>query len=324
MEYIEVTSKPPEDSQPITLVIGKFDGVHRGHVMLLQKALDYRDGMLAVMSFSDHPNWILRNNIEYKRSLTPLMQKIALLQNLGAERFYNIHFTQKYAQIPARDFVIHYLSRLNIKRLVVGEGFYLGKGRESDTNDLIGYCKEINIAVSVIPLLKDNDEKISSATIRSHIKEGRIDAAGKLLGRHYVVAGEVIHGNALGRELGFPTINLGHGAEQYAPPKAGVYAGSAEICHSPNESEHRHALISAGYRPTVDGGDYLIEANLLDFSGDVYGKKVNLSFYSYLREELKFNNLEELVKQMKLDELQARAYFQMHHTEQAISNISKF
>lgn len=310
MEYIEITSKPPEDTTPLVLVIGKFDGVHRGHSQLLHTASEVHDGMLAVMSFSDHPTWVVKNDPAYDKSLTPLHHKMELLQNHGVKRLYNIHFTKDYARITAEEFVLDHLSRLNIKHIVVGEGFHLGKARESDTLDLIRLCKQIGIPVTVIPLLKEDGEKIDSTTIRSLIKNGEMVGAQSLLGRPYTLRGTVIHGQALGRTLGFPTINLGGEVDQYVLPKPGVYLGVAEIVNGDHGKERRNALISAGYRPTVEGETYLIEAFLLDYSGDLYETHVSLSFVSFLREEIKFSDLDELVEQMKLDERDALLFFE--------------
>ncbi|MFC5650930.1 bifunctional riboflavin kinase/FAD synthetase [Paenibacillus solisilvae] len=310
MEYIEVSSKPPKDSTAISLVIGKFDGVHSGHAKLLQKVREYMDCTLAVMSFSDHPNWILKNDVDFQKSLTPLDHKMELLKLFGVERYYNIQFTKQFAQISAKEFVMEHLSRLNIKHIVVGEGFHLGKGRESDTNDLINLCQQIEVPVTVIPLVKANDVKISSTTIRTMIRDGQVEVAQALLGRPYSVIGSVIHGKALGRTLGFPTINLSGVLEQYVLPKPGIYLGVADIYNDGSPNMQKNTLISAGYRPTVDGESYSIEAYLLDFSGDLYGETVELMFHRYLRPELQFSGLDQLVEQMKLDKLYAQTYFE--------------
>lgn len=311
MEYIEVISKPPEDKAPIVLVIGKFDGMHRGHLQILHTARQFQEGILTVMSFSEHPRWVLQNDPDFSGSLTPINDKLALLEKHGVQRFYNVVFTKEYAQITAKQFVLEHLMRLNIKRIIVGEGFCFGKARESGTTDLIALCKQIDVPVTVIPLLKEKDQPISSTSIRSLIKDGEAEAAELLLGRPYRVTGLVVHGEALGRTLGFPTINLGGEVDQYVRPKPGVYVGVVEIDNENRKNEKYNVLISAGYRPTVDGVAYLIEAYLLDFSGDLYGKQVFLSFVRYLRGEIKFSNLDQLVEQMKLDEINARQFFGM-------------
>lgn len=150
---------------------------------------------------------------------------------------------------------------------------------------------------------------IDSTTIQSFIKNGEMEKAQALLKRPYNVTGTVIHGQALGRKLGFPTINLGGAIDQYVFPKPGVYLGAAEINYENLGDQSLNALINAGYRPTVDGKTYTIEAYLLDFSGDLYGKNVTLSFLSYLRDEIKFTDLNLLIEQMKLDETNARTFF---------------
>ncbi|MFX3635031.1 MAG: bifunctional riboflavin kinase/FAD synthetase [Candidatus Pristimantibacillus sp.] len=310
MEYFEVASIPPVDGAPIVLVIGKLDGVHRGHIELLQHAHQYKDGNLAVMSFSEHPQWVLKGDPAYQQSLLPLEHKRTILENLGVTRLYNIQFTQEYAQTSAEEFVYKHLSQLNIKRLVVGEDFRFGKAGKADTDDLINLCEQIGIPVTVIPLVKVDGEAISRTMIRSLIKNGEVEAAQQLLGRPYCVKGHVVHGEALGRTLGFPTINLGGEVDQYVLPKPGIYVGVAEI-HDEVKLGEWNVLISAGYRPTVDGDSYLIEAYLLNFSGDLYGKKVTLSFLNFVRDELKFVDLDQLVEQMKLDEHHAREYFRM-------------
>lgn len=142
----------------------------------------------------------------------------------------------------------------------------------------------------------------------SFIKNGEMEKVQVLMGRPYYITGTVIHGQALGRKLGFPTINLGGVVDQYVLPKPGVYLGTAEI----NEDlgiQSWNALINAGYRPTVDGKKYTIEAYLLDFSGNLYGKNVTLSFLYYLRDEIKYTDLNALIEQMKLDEIYARTFF---------------
>jgi len=154
---------------------------------------------------------------------------------------------------------------------------------------------------------KKNEGKISSK-IHSLVKEGKMEAVLALLGRPYLISGKVIHGQALGRTLGFPTINLDV-TESYVSPKPGVYIGTVVIHHKDGGNEVWYALISAGYRPTVNGENYLIEAHLIDFNGDLYGKKVSVSFIHYLRAEIKFPDLNSLINQMQQDKLDAKILF---------------
>ncbi|MEF3353229.1 bifunctional riboflavin kinase/FAD synthetase [Paenibacillus sp. GYB006] len=309
MKYIDINSKPVVDSTPITLVIGKFDGIHKGHQELIKVARDYRDGLLSVMSFSEHPLWVLREDPEYISSLTPLKTKLDILQTHGVEQYFNVHFTKEFSDLTAEEFVDIYLNGLNIRRIVIGEDFHFGKMRSWDTDDLISLYMQRGIAVTVIPLVKEKGEKISSSSIRSLVKQGEMETVSNLYGRPYAINGKVIHGKALGRTLGYPTINLGGDADLYVPPNPGIYLGTAEILGEGIDAGRYNALISAGYRPTVNGQSYSIEAYLLDYSGDLYDRMVSLEFLKYVRDEIKFTDLDQLITQMKLDEVYARDYF---------------
>lgn len=306
MEYFDVFFKPEKDDTPLVLVIGKFDGIHKGHVALLEYARSLSQHQLAVMSFSQHPYWVLKQDAKYREPITPLAQKLSLLQKLGVDRFYNIQFTKEYASISAEQFVKEHLGQLNVKTIVVGEDFHFGKKGVATVADLATLSVDRQINVVGIPLIKENNEKISSTLIRQHIMQGKVEEAHHLLGRPFTVTGTVVHGEALGRELGFPTLNLGGEISNYILPSPGVYLGKARIVDN-NEIIERYTLISTGYRPTVDDSErYLVEAYLLDFSGDLYDRYVELDFHSYLRPELKFDGLDTLIEQMKIDEINAR------------------
>lgn len=309
MEIIDVTGKPPLNKDPLVLVIGKFDGVHKGHQHILQTAKDFIDEgrnreTLAVMCFSDHPLWILKQDVDFEKKITPDNDKLALLKQYGVGRYYRIKFTKEYPQTTATVFVVEHLSQLNIKRIVIGEGFRFGSGGASSTEELVQLCAQFNIEVTVTPLIKENAQKISSSNIRAAIKEGLMEPVNSLLGRPFAVKGTVIHGEKMGRKLGFPTINIG-GTAGYVNPKPGVYLGIVGIYNKSVITDYYHVLISAGYRPSVNGEGYLIEAYLFNYSGDLYGKSVSVSFLRYMREEIYFSNLDDLVKQMELDKNEA-------------------
>ncbi|NHM30642.1 adenylyltransferase/cytidyltransferase family protein [Neobacillus terrae] len=142
MEIIEITSKPPRDDIPLILLIGKFDGIHLGHQAILHKARELKNEneTLAVMSFSDHPRWILREDKEYKNKMTPEKEKARVLKQFGVERIYNIAFTKEYADITAREFFLEHISRLQVKRIIIGDDFHFGKGREGSVSDLAELC----------------------------------------------------------------------------------------------------------------------------------------------------------------------------------------
>lgn len=305
MEIIEIKEKSTEDTKPPTLVIGKFDSVHRGHQHLLQTAREMTNGLLAVME----PSWMEKQNPHYQKSITPEPEKLYLLEQYGVERYYRIQLTKEYANTLTEEFIEEHFSRLNIKRIVVGKGFCIGlEGPE----EFIRQCTAQNIEVRSVPFVKSNGEKISSSTIREFIKEGLMEPVHNQLGRPFTITGTVIHVEKLGRTLGFPTINLG-GIDEFVVPKAGVYLGSVGL-HSPSGViEYWNTLISAGYRPTVNGQGYLIEAYLLNYSGDLYDKRVSVSFLHYMRGEIKFTDLESLVRQMAQDKLDAKKLMGMNY-----------
>lgn len=311
MEIIEVTSTPPIDSDSLVLVIGKFDGVHKGHQVILETAREFMavKDKLAVLSFSEHPQWVLRQDPNFEKKLTPEDEKLRILKDFGVDRYYLVKFTKEYAKISAKEFILDHISKLNVKRIVVGEGFHFGKGSESSTEELKSLCAQIDVSVTVVPLIMENGSEVSSSTIRSLVADGEMEAVQARLGRSYTVTGTVIHGKKLGRELGFPTINLG-GTDSYVFPKPGVYMGTVEIHDGNFGQTNWNVLISAGYRPTVNGTGYLIEAYLLDFSGDLYGATVSVSFLKYLRGEIKFSGLEPLIAQMTNDKIEAQRLFQ--------------
>ncbi|MFZ3580253.1 riboflavin biosynthesis protein RibF [Virgibacillus sp. DJP39] len=288
MEIIDLTGKQPLNKDPLILVIGQFDGVHKGHQSVLQTAKNHMDtslDTLAVMFFSNYS----------ANKITTDKVKLALLEKYGVGRYY---------RVKREEFVLEYLSQLPIKRIIIGEGFRFGSDGSSNTEELLRLCAQLDIEVTVAPLIKENGTKISSNAIRESLKEGHMERVHSLLGRAFTVEGTVIHGEKMGRKLGFPTINLG-GTAEYVNPRSGVYLGVVGIYNKSVITDYYHVLISAGYRPTVKGKGYLIEAYLMNYSGDLYGKSVSLSFMRFIREEINYSNLDDLVKQMELDKKEA-------------------
>lgn len=308
MEIIKVGMVPPESDESMVLCIGKFDGLHIGHQHLLQvarKQLNKGD-LLSVMSFHPHPLWVLKQDSRYKPCITPLQEKVKLLEQFGVDRVYEIEFTPEYATTTPETFVFEHLPKLKVKHVVVGEEFNFGKGRSSDVELLKNLCAQVGIEVTVVKIRTVNGKKISSSDIRHYISEGKITLANTLLNRSYSITGTVVHGNKLGRTIGFPTANLGN-VDDYVFPYQGIYMGLIELQDDLGEdSESWKCLISAGFRPTVGGKEYKIEVYIMDFSGDLYDKTVTVSFISRIRDELKFDSLEDLIVQMKKDEEYAR------------------
>ncbi|WP_173917882.1 bifunctional riboflavin kinase/FAD synthetase [Halobacillus sp. Marseille-Q1614] len=314
MKTIEVTDLPPVNDQSTLLVVGKFDGLHLGHQQLLNAARSARQEgeEISVLGFSDHPLWVLKGDSDYEKALSSFQDRRQLLEQAGVDRYYHVHFTKEYAQLTPEQFVHEHLGQLQISRIIVGEGFKFGRGRNADTDGLSKLCERNGIEVTVIPHVTFNGEKVSSTKIRSLVTNGNMEAAQGLLGRPFEMTGIVEKGEQLGRELGFPTLNLGD-IEEYVQPFPGVYLGVVEVHHD-SANAHYYSLISAGYRPTVNGKTYKVEAYLLDFSGDLYGKTVTVKYLRFLRGEENFNGLDELVDHMKQDEKNARRILGLANT----------
>ncbi|QHS21491.1 riboflavin biosynthesis protein RibF [Virgibacillus sp. MSP4-1] len=304
MEIINVNEKQHVEAPPLTLAIGNFDGVHKGHQVILQKAREQRkDGeTLAVMGFADHPLRVLKNDQEFDKKITPEQEKLHLLERFGVERYYRLKIMKDDIKTTFWEFVFKQLSKLKVNRIVIGEDTDYD---EASHTEFLNVCDRQGIEVTVVPKVKVNGTNISSRTIRDYIKEGLMDPVHALLGRPFKVTGTVVHGEKMGRKLGFPTLNLGE-VDSYVVPKPGVYLGIVGIHKNGVISEYWNTLISAGYRPAVNGQRYLIEAHLLNFSGDLYGKTVSVSFLRFMREELNFDNLDALVEQMEQDKIEGQ------------------
>lgn len=300
MQVFHVAANPPGSTVSQVLAIGKFDGVHIGHQAILREAKQRTDsGLLAVMSFAPHPAWVFAQKPDYDRYLTPFSEKVRLLQLHGVDRLYNVNFSHAYAQTPAETFVLEHLAALRLERVVVGFDFRFGRGGTADVTRLQDLCTQIGVPVSVVQPVEENGVKVSSSQIRAHLKNGRVEAADALLGRAYALVGTVVHGDALGRQLGFPTANLADTGE-YVLPKSGVYAVAVEIIDE-GSSSHWFGVLNAGYRPTVNGRSFRIEAHLLGFEGDLYGKLLRVSFLRRVRDEQKFDGVEALQRQIAAD-----------------------
>ncbi len=302
MEIIDVTGLPPESPNQQVLAIGKFDGVHIGHQAIIDAAKsELGTGLLSVMSFTPHPVYVLAKKEEYKRVLTPLSDKQRLLAQYGVDRLYLIHFSTEYAKTTAETFVFEHLHSLHLKRVVVGADFRFGQGGKADVSVLTDLCSRMGVPVTIVKQIEENGIKVSSSQIRSHLNAGRVEAAEALLGRAYSISGQVINGDKLGRTIGFPTANLGN-IDEYVLPKIGVYAVAVEVVEEHgNRGQNWFGVVNVGRRPTVNGRTTRVEAHLLGFRGDLYGKTLRLSFLRRIRDEQKFPGVAELKEQIHKD-----------------------
>ncbi len=299
-------------SRPSVVTIGAFDGVHRGHQYLIRQLLAYARAeqlIPVVLTFHPHPEMVL-HGFRPGYYLTLPDVKARLLAELGVELVVSHPFNDQVRHMRASDFVGSLLEHLRMSSLWVGADFAMGYQREGNVAFLRNQSKLRQFNLRVVDLMDAGGERISSSRIREALAAGDVTEAGRLLGRPFTVEGEVVRGIGRGRTIGIPTANLEISHEQ-AIPARGVYAGRAEF-----ERQPQPAVVNIGLRPTFDGtGALTVEAHLLDFSGDLYGRSMRLSFTDRLRDEQKFDGIEALVGQIHRDIEHARVLLGVRRSE---------
>lgn len=290
--------------QPVSLAIGHFDGVHRGHQNVIMRAVEVakKAGITsAVMTFDPHPKEVLGHGDHYYQCLTPLPVKTELFSELGVDRVYVMKFNLQFAAVTPQHFVESVLRPLTAKHVVVGFDFTFGN-RGLGNTDVLRELSAPDIAVHIVEPLYEQGTKVSSTYTREVLEEGDLPMAERLLGRPYEIVGTVEHGDGRGSSIGFPTANL-RVDYPYVAPRLGVYAITATI-----EGEAFAGVMNYGVKPTFNkqGMQPVMEAHLFDFDRNIYGQAVKIQFRSFIRPEQKFNSVTELVAQIGLDANRAR------------------
>jgi riboflavin kinase/FMN adenylyltransferase len=308
MRLIRHTETVPPELSGAVIAIGNFDGVHGGHQAVIGQAKDIGRSLgapVVVLTFEPHPRSLFQPDGAPFR-LTSLRTKAHLMEALGVDGMVVLHFDHALASMEAEDFVAHILARdLGARHVVVGEDFAFGRGRRGNVGMLGEMAAACGFAVSPAVQVRDGDGAvISSNTIRAFLKDGRPDAAARLLGRPWEVDGRVVHGDARGEELGFPTANVR--MDGFLLPRPGVYAVRAGIDEGA-ETQWFDGAANFGTRPQFEGEDSRLEVFLMDFSGDLYGCTLRVSFVAYLRPEAAFDSVAALIEQMERDVIDARA-----------------
>jgi riboflavin kinase / FMN adenylyltransferase len=292
-------------AQPSAMTIGAFDGVHRGHQALIgQMAAEaHANGRAAVvLTFFPHPSVVLRGRRPSFYLSSP-EEKAEYLSALGVDATVTHPFNLGVSEITASDFVDRLLAYARLDELWCGSDFALGHNREGTVDFLEAEGKRRGFRVRLMPPVLIDGEVISSTRIRQTLRDGAVEQAARYLGRPFRLAGQVVEGAKRGRQLGIPTANLAINEER-ATPADGVYA-----CRASAPGWQGQAVVNIGFRPTFEGAEArpTVEAHLLDFSGDLYGKTVSLNFIARLRPEIKFPGVEALLAQIQRDILQARS-----------------
>ena len=286
------------------LTIGSYDGVHLGHQSILKQLVSGAHSAgapAAVLAFYPHPAVVLRNR-QGPYYLTSPEERAALLAEMGVDAVITHPFNSQVAGLSAQEFMTRLKTHLGLQRLCVGHDFALGRGREGDLPRLRQLGEELGYSLNIFPEISLDGQAISSSRIRAALAEGDVSLAAGLLGRSYAVSGEIVHGDGRGRTIGIPTANLDFWRER-AIPKSGVYACWAEI-----DGKRRQAVVNIGVRPTFisQAVQPQIEAHLLNYAADLYGKTMQLAFIAHLRDEQRFSSIEALVAQIRQDIERAR------------------
>lgn len=293
---------PDSPVAPLALTLGNFDGVHRGHRALFN-ALSTRArdaGWLpAVMTFEPHPREFFTPDRAPAR-LTALREKLELFEESGIAQVYLCSFNARFAALGAQEFMQRMLRPLDVHLVLVGRDFRFGAGRAGGVDDL----RAAGFVVDILPDVMDPDGRVSSTAIREALARGDLARAASLLGRPYSLSGHVVHGDKLGRTLGYPTANI-HMLHA-RPPLQGIYAVELDGVGA----TRLPGVASLGVRPTLGRDDRpTLEVHLFDFARDIYGCHVRVHFLHKIRDEAKFPDLETLKRQIAADERAARMFF---------------
>lgn len=285
------------------LSMGTFDGVHKGHQQLIQQMVkDAREknGCAVLITFDPHPKQVLYPDVEPLKMIQTLEEKIDFLKTTGLDHLVILPFTQETSRWSAEDFVRNiFVKSLHANKIYLGYDHRFGKNRTGDFALMQELSNIYHFELNQIPAVFHQESPISSTKIRAALTAGDIELANEMLGHPYSLSGEVLHGKKLGRTIGVPTANIQIKDPNKILPKNGVYFGIAQIEGDPKKYS---AAINIGVRPTVDSGDTVhIEAHLISFDQDIYNKRLTLEFINRIRDEKKFDQLEQLVQQITSD-----------------------
>lgn len=304
--HYEIEKLPAFKNAVIT--IGTFDGVHMGHRQIIDKLKSEAlalNGESVIITFHPHPRKVVSSTILGIRLINTLNEKIELLRETGVDHLVVVPFTEAFANQPAEDYIKNFLmDKLHPHTIIIGYDHRFGRNRLGGYQMLENKAAIYGYRIVEIPKHILENISISSTNIREAILHHDIATADTLLGYEFFFSGIVIHGDKLGRKLGYPTANLHLQDEEKIIPGDGIYAVYARVEGS--EKKYK-GMMSIGFRPTVDGKKRVVEVNIFDFDKEIYGQQLTVFVKKFLREEKKFDSLEALVKQIdqdKVDSLQ--------------------
>jgi riboflavin kinase / FMN adenylyltransferase len=303
MQRLTLAGGIPESLKGSIVALGNFDGFHLGHQAVVGRAVArafHERRPVLVATFDPHPVRYFKPDLPPFR-LTTLDQRERLFAQAGADAMLVFEFGKELASMDAEQFIADVLARqIGAAGVITGDDFSFGKGRSGDPALLARLGTEHGIAADAVPQVLLNGERISSGRIREALVAGDTGTATRMLSRDFAIEGVVQGGDRRGRELGYRTANLALG--RYLRPRYGIYAVRVGL---DDGSEHP-GVASLGVRPTFDPPQELLEAHLIDFDGDLYGRKIEVALHGFIREERKFESIDALVEEMRNDEARAR------------------
>ncbi len=282
------------------LTVGTFDGIHLGHREIIKELLKIakeRDLISSLLTFEPHPKTVVQDSPHRIKLLTTLEEKLEILHEIGLERVIIAKFTREFSEMGYKSFVEEILlNRLKTAHLIIGYDHSFGKNRIGNFRELENLSKLYSFNLIEVGPLKIENQTVSSTRIRAFIDDGDMEYASQMLGHRYFLEGIVIKGEGRGQRLSFPTANLMIENQNKLMPKEGVYVVECDVL-----GEKFRGMANIGFKPTFGGASRTVEVHIFDFNKDIYGEKISVYFIKRLRDEVKFDSEEQLIKQLNLD-----------------------
>jgi riboflavin kinase/FMN adenylyltransferase len=304
--YNKLSDFEPKGNAVVTT--GTFDGIHVGHQKIIQRLKEKAkeiNGETVLLTFWPHPRLIISPNDDNLKLLTTIDEKTEILEKLGIDHFVVLPFTREFSELSSEKYIEEILLYgLGTKAMVIGYDHRFGKNREGGIDYLRQHSERFKIEIEEISRQELENITISSTKIRNAILTGDVKTANELLGRNYQFSGPVVKGRQLGRTIGFPTANIQVQKKYKLIPKNGVYATQVFL-----RNKKYRGIMNIGNRPTVEGLGRTQEVHIFEFSDDIYGETIKVEILEFMRDETKFDNIGDLIKQIELDCQSAKSFF---------------
>lgn len=301
MQIIRDLAKLPENTSSV-LTMGTFDGLHHGHRTIINSVVEIakRESLKSVLlTYDPHPREILRKGTDDRLYLlTTIDERLEIIDELGIDICLVLPFTRELSMLSAKEYFDSIIAeKIGAKHILVGEDHAFGKGREGNAEMLKSLALKAGIEATIVKKIEFGGQKISSSSIRRALQRGDVETATEFLGRPYEVSGVVLKGAGVGKELGFPTANIGLNSRSKLIPAQGVYAVTVQL-----QDGTYNGMMNIGKRPTISSQNKIwLEVHIFKFAGNIYGEQISVTFEERLRDERKFHSRSELIRQLEKD-----------------------